>query len=766
MTRTSFGHTYCRLIEDRKVESELDWVMTNHPGMICETTVTDHSLSDHNPITWRMPTTEKKQAKKNTIFLRNYDKINSAKFKSDLVMQPWEDLDKMNVQDMAVRFNELLLDMLDKHAPLREVKHKPKKTPKPSASLRKLRRQRDNARSKGHLEALKSLRAQCTKQTRHESIEQAVERLKKGSQEAWKMVKETTGGSNLVLNTIKVNGRALGTEEAAEKFNRFFITKIEKIQARIEKSATDPLWGARKRADKLAIPGDNFAFKTVTEVDMVKAIKKMKNSKCVDIFGIAPAALKLAPEVIAVPLCYIVNEVIRSGEIPEVWKHGRVLPLHKKKAKDNVENYRPVCILPTASKVLEETMRRQLANYLEKMDILPTSQYGFRPGYSTVQAAGAVHHDWLKARQAGSHCGALFFDLSAAFDMLDAELLTAKLSTYGASHNVTSLIRSYMTGRKQCVDFGGSQSGLVDVGIGSPQGSIISPLLFLVMVADIGEWVSNGMILSYADDTTCYTSGKSSKEVRDSLSQSATEILDFMKASRLAANASKTKFIMFGRSNEEPLQVGNSFIPESKAEVLLGFIFSKNLSWKCHLENLVPELRKRIGILRRLTWQMPTKVVARMIEPIFTSKLRYGIEVIADVLNPHDQVIKKLSSLHRLAMKAALRLPVRKHMSYDNLLNQTNQASIEDLALRASTTLAWKCGKGWNAHPLTAGRLEEHLGNRETRQATSRTFPPQTTQKSTVTRTVEIWEKMPKQIREEQCEVKAKQLIRNWKLNN
>jgi hypothetical protein len=85
----------------------------------------------------------------------------------------------------------------------------------------------------------------------------------------------------------------------------------------------------------------------------------------------------LAPDVLAVPLKWLINNICQEGEIPQAWKEGRVLPLHKKKEKSKVENYRPVCILPSASKIMEEVVRSQLSKYIEKKKMLPQSQYGF-----------------------------------------------------------------------------------------------------------------------------------------------------------------------------------------------------------------------------------------------------------------------------------------------------------------------------------------------------------------------------------------------------
>ncbi len=120
-------------------------------------------------------------------------------------------------------------------------------------------------------------------------------------------------------------------------------------------------------------------------------------------------------------------------------------------------------------------MRHQLATYFEKKKILPTGQYGFRQGLSTVHAAGAVEHDWKKAKSNGSHCGALLFDLSAAFDTLDVDLLEKKMAAYGVGMSGLKWLRAYLTGRKQVVDYGGYQSHMLEVKVGSPQGSVVSP---------------------------------------------------------------------------------------------------------------------------------------------------------------------------------------------------------------------------------------------------------------------------------------------------
>ena len=405
---------------------------------------------------------------------------------------------------------------------------------------------------------------------------------------------------------------------------------------------------------------------------------------------------------------------------------------------------------------MEEVIRRQFSLFFEK--ILPSTQFGFREGLSTIHAVGAARHDWLKAKQGGLQCGALFFDLSAAFDMLDVDLLEKKMEVYGAGKSVLKWVRQYLTGRRQVVDFGGEQSREVEVTVGSPQGSIISPLLFLIMVADLEEWLSSGSALSYADDTTVYAMAATKEKVREMLETSAKEVLNFMAAAKLAANESKTKFVMFGRTGETAIRVGASMIEESKEETLLGITSSKTLSWKAHLDIVERDLRKRIGLLRRLSWQLPPGIVSSMVQPIFTAKLMYGLPLLAG----DASALSRLHSLHRMAMKAALRMTHRKHPSDDELYRLTGQISIQEMALAAVGNMSSKCIRHWREHPLTATRIEEHVGTKRTRQATSRSFPPQSIPDSILNTLVETWEVLPLNIRSAETEAGRKRAVKIW----
>jgi hypothetical protein len=134
--------------------------------------------------------------------------------------------------------------------------------------------------------------------------------------------------------------------------------------------------------------------------------------------------------------------------------------------------------------------------------------------------------------------------------------------------------------------------------------------------------------------------------------------------------------------------------------VLLVITFNKSLSWKSHLDKLESELRKRVGILTRMTWQLPQELVIKTIEPIITAKLPYALELVTDTTKAEtDMGLKRLHKLHRAAMKAALGIQMSDHPEDAQLQQLTRQASVHKMALRAMARLAWKCAHDWGDHP-------------------------------------------------------------------
>ena len=136
-----------------------------------------------------------------------------------------------------------------------------------------------------------------------------------------------------------------------------------------------------------------------------------------------------------------------SSNFPSHLKNATITPIFKKKDRNNVENYRPVSILPNLSKINERCMYIQIYEYLNK--ILSKWQCGFRQGYSAQHCLLVMVEKWRQCLDNGGVSGALLTDLSKAFDCILYDLLIAKLAADGFDYNSLQMLQSHLSNRKQ-----------------------------------------------------------------------------------------------------------------------------------------------------------------------------------------------------------------------------------------------------------------------------------------------------------------------------
>ena len=596
-------------------------------------------------------------------------------------------------------------------------------------------------------------------------------RLQKSPNEVWNILKELQGKAGEEACNVVVEGHEVQGEEAANIFNDYYIEKVRRTKEKLGEEAAHPMKSTEKRADVLALKKDSLDFTKVTEEDVIRAIKSMKASKATDTNGISPFILKLAAPVMATPLAFVISGSLSQAKVPTCWKKAVIHPLHQKKSKKDIANYRPVSILSTPSKVLESVVHHQLSKQVERLDIIPGSQHGFRKDRSTITAVASLEHDLKLAKKAKKTAGALFLDLSAAFDTIDGNILSKKLEVYGATSRVTRWIKSYLSERQQKVIYQQGSSDLKMNSYGAPQGSVLSPFLFSVLVSDMEESLDElGVrLISYADDTTVYAVGDSTEEVTELLSKAAEKLLGFMHQSGLAVNTEKTNLVIFGQGGATQVKVGEAIIEESSAEKLVGVWLTKDLSWEKHFREQEHALLVRIGILRRLSWHLPRKTVLRCISPVFTSKLTYSLELMADPLKhlsqdqPKCSFIVRLQKLLNEAVRAALGLKRSDKISEEELMKRSGQVKVAVLAERALVNQAWNAlaSKERRLVSEVAKRVEWGQNTRVTRQSEGNFIPPQSLQNTLVAKACKVGNILPEDIRNEQSKTSVKTKIRS-----
>ena len=140
--------------------------------------------------------------------------------------------------------------------------------------------------------------------------------------------------------------------------------------------------------------------------------------------------------------------------MPSIWKCARVTPIHKSGDMKTPGNYRPISVLPIFSKILERAIHSQLSEYLEQHQLLTDSQFGYRRKRSTKLASTLLCDDIRSSIDKGNFVGAVFIDLTKAFDTVGHGVLLDKLFEYGIEGTEIEWFTDYLFNREQyvCID--------------------------------------------------------------------------------------------------------------------------------------------------------------------------------------------------------------------------------------------------------------------------------------------------------------------------
>lgn len=695
--------TYFPPQANRSLPSTIDIAITNGRVNVSNVRTQNELSSDHLPVVLEVELNVKQQTAVSTE--RYYAKADWKLFKS--VIDGKIDLTACNFQsksniDSAIRdFVTCLHEAESVAVPLRKVKSGSCVLDSDTQSLISLRnclRRRSQRNASPYLKKLVNLLNRRIKRfvlkSKNEAWNLKLSSIPNNSKNLWKATKSISN-KFCKIPPLKGNDNVLILSDAgkadliSKAFNSAHTVTFNDL--------SDPITESTVAGSTLFL---NFLSPEINESDLPtpKEIKsiilKLKNRKSPGIDKISNVLLKKIPMKGIVFLMHIFRACFKLSYFPDEWKHAKVIPIPKPgKDLSSSDNYRPISLLNSLSKVLEKILVKRINDHLSTHDILSDDQFGFRNGHSTNHQLMRISKSIKKSLNKKESTGMLAYDVEKAFDSVWHKGLLYKMIKYKFPTYITKLVKSFLTKRSFHVSIDGTASKSHNIIAGVPQGSVLSPILYNIFMSDLA--ISFCEKCMFADDTSVQKSAKSPTKIVKSLSSASKQLSDFCKKWKIKLNGGKTQASYFTRRRaakwfpSDEVSVLDCNIPWSHNLKTLGVTLDKSMTFREHIDLTVEKSLKHLAVLypllnRKSKLNIPNKML--IYKAIIRSTLLYACPVWGDCAASH---INKLQLIQNKSLKLIYSLPSR-HSTYDlhKIANlPTIKAQIDKISLRFRSKL-------------------------------------------------------------------------------
>ena len=392
---------YTRITD--KSSTLIDLIFTNTPHRVVCSGVSHIGISDHSLVyAFRKVSIESTTYKHTTLRYRKFKNFNSDHFRNDICQQDWSNIENYSDPNlMWAAWKQLFLECVNKHAPLHVKRARASKSPWITPYLKKRMHDRDilklkASRSKDandwlQFKKCRNLVNNEIKKAKELYYKRALDENEGNSRQTWKIVNELTSRktNNCCIKEIKSNGNSIyGPPELADAFNDHFSSIGPKLASQIYSNNGPSHLHYLEGTDK------RFELKCTDPSGVFSLLSKLCKSKATGLDMISARLLRECADLIADPMCSIFNQSIRSGIFPQEWKCAKVIPLFKEGNHSDLNNYRPISIVPIVAKVFERIIYDQVYGYLTENNLISSQQSGFRSLHSTVTALLEATNDW------------------------------------------------------------------------------------------------------------------------------------------------------------------------------------------------------------------------------------------------------------------------------------------------------------------------------------------------------------------------------------
>lgn len=442
---------------------------------------------------------------------------------------------------------------------------------------------------------------------------------------------------------------------------------------------------------------------------VLNLINKLPKKKAPGEDLISNAALRHLPSNKITSLTEILNACLRTCYFPSTWKRAVIIPIPKPGKDHKIpENYRPIALLSSLSKVYEKVILKKIHEVLAGK--IRNEQFAFRPDHSTTLQLVKLLDDLSTNWNNNEHSAAIFLDVAKAFDKVWHEGLLYKLSVLNTPTTLIKIVQSFLSNRFFAVKIEGQISTMRSVAAGLPQGSCLSPFLFNLYTNDMPVHPKSQISL-FADDTMLLSKNVNPNFAAYQLQKQIDISSTWYTKWRLKINESKSVAVIFGRKNSQnirPITINGQTIKWSSNAKYLGVTIDRKIRVTKHIQNITKKATQVRGILYPLLntkSPIPIKAKISILRTYVLPILSYAGAAWAPYATKTQW--KQIEAVQTIGLRTITGLP--KFVRNKILLHSTNSRNIEETIKRQSTAMFYKNSKSPYPHIRNLGCDAAHI---------------------------------------------------------